>query len=75
MDPDAWTYADRNEKTGWQNRCAMIIALCQMERFAELDRVITLFSQHENVWRQLLYLKSAIQRFGDKGLRVLGYKW
>ena len=75
VDPDAWTYADRNEKTGWQNRCAMIIALCQMERFAELDRVITLFSQHENMWRQLLYLKSAIQRFGDKGPRVLGYKW
>ena len=75
VDPNLWSYADRTLKTGWQNRCALMIALCQMERFEEMERVINLFSQHENIWRQLLYLKSAIQRFGDRGPRMLGYKW
>ena len=41
----------RNEKTGWQNRCAMIIALYQMERFEELEanavEIITLWSMAE----------------------------
>ena len=74
VDPNLCSYADRTLKTGWQNRCALMIALCQMERFEELERVINLFSQHENIWRQLLYLKCAIQRFGDRGPRMLGYK-
>ena len=75
VDPDAWEYADFTEKTGWQNRCAMLIGLYSMRRWNELERVMQKFAQHENMWRQLLYLNSAIQRFGDKGPQKLGYKW
>ena len=74
-DSHLWEYADRTEKTGWQNRCALLIALAQMERFSELDRLLTKFGERQNIQQQLVFLISALQRCGDRGPKMLGYKW
>jgi len=74
-DSHLWEYADRTEKTEWQNRTALLIALAQMERYNELDRLLTKFGEHQNIQQQLVFLRSAIQRYGDRGPKMLGYKW
>ena len=63
------------EKTGWQNRCIHLCALYNTGRRQELDRLMNKFGDHYNARMQRLYLESAIQRHGDYGPWMLGYRW
>lgn len=62
-------------KSGWQNRCVLLMALYNKERWNELQRVMDLFSEHHSTSFQVLCLESAIQKWGDKGPKKCGYPW
>ena len=62
-------------KSGWQNRCVLMLALYNKGRWKELDRICTLFTGHHSTGFQVLCLESAIQKWGDAGPKKCGYPW
>ena len=67
--------ADKKQKSGWQNRCVLMLALYNKGRWEELDRICNLFTGHHSTGFQVLCLESAIQKFGDAGPKKCGYPW
>lgn len=63
------------EKSGWQNRCIHLCALYNTGRREELHRLMNKFGDHYNARTQRIFLESAIQRHGDYGPWMLGYRW
>ena len=62
-------------KSGWQNRCVLMLALYNKGRWKELDRICTLFTGHHSIGCQVLCFESAIQKWGDAGPKNCGYPW
>ena len=63
------------EKSGWQNRCIYLCALYNTGRREELHRLMNKFGDHYNARTQRIFLERAIQRHGDYGPWMLGYRW
>ena len=66
---------DGNPKTGWQNRCVHLMALWAQGEWQELERVMTLFSNHHLVKGQVLNLRSQLNSWGPRGAKRIGYMW
>ena len=66
---------DGNPKTGWQNRCVHLMALWAQGEWQELERVMTLFSNHHLVKGQVLNLRSQLNAWGPRGAKRIGYMW
>ena len=63
-------------KTGWQNRCCLMLAYHSLGEWCDLHRVASKFENHEMIYKQVNKLKAAITLYGpDKGPRKLGFTW
>ena len=60
-------------KSGWANKMVLLTSLYQMGRFNYFKKLIHQYSEHEMLRQKVLELKSSIQKYGDKGPRMLGH--
>ena len=83
-DTQGWTYTTYNShgndhrqlgwaKTGWMNKCCMLLATYEMNRVHYFDKLVKQYGGHHAMKNRLMELKSSIQKFGDKGPWKLGY--
>ena len=62
-------------KSGWMNKAILMVALHKQNRVQYLAQVVEQFAKEPGVRFHILKLRSSIQKFGDYGPYMLGYKW
>eukprot|EP00438_Fugacium_kawagutii_P008081 Skav207897 [mRNA] locus=scaffold2233:87351:88624:+ [translate_table: standard] len=62
-------------KTGWMNRCVLLVALWKERRFKHLEHVCNKFGEHYSISNNVRCLQSHIRKHGDKGPALMGYKY
>eukprot|EP00438_Fugacium_kawagutii_P004869 Skav203385 [mRNA] locus=scaffold1379:411164:415169:+ [translate_table: standard] len=62
-------------KTGWMNRCVLLVALWKERRFKHLEHVCNKFGEHYSISHNVRCLQSHIRKHGDKGPALMGYKY
>eukprot|EP00435_Cladocopium_sp_Y103_P024771 s3052_g6.t1 len=62
-------------KSGWMNRCILLVALFREKRFKHLDQVCSRFAEHYSIAHHVRCLESHIRKHGDKGPALMGYRY
>lgn len=81
-EPMAWGYGEvfdlqplESIKSGWMNRAALLLALYKANRMKYFEQVVEQFCKEPEVRLNFLKLRSSINKYGDYGPYMLGYKW
>ena len=62
-------------KSGWMNRCVLLIALYKQGRMDYFKKKIEEFAEEPEARMPVMLLMSSIQKWGDHGPWKSGFKW
>ena len=62
-------------KSGWMNKCILLVALWKERRFRHLEDVCNRFAGHHSISHNVRCLQSHIRKHGDKGPVLMGYRY
>lgn len=62
-------------KSGWMNRCILLVALFKERRYKHLEDVCNRVAGHHSIAHHVRCLQSHIRKHGDKGPALMGYRY